>query len=227
MRYFDPIRNWNRIAVHLPAAEPVLVRDFNRYTWGRWRQKFLPGKVPHTFESCDWWCEHRGPIPRYWNYVKHAACHWLVNHNLALARGVMPKRAWHILTSEKHSTVYDGHDLLFDLNFCALGVPPEDAYRAALDDGRGEILKPGEQLKVYLAEHWTRLGGGVRERAITGNREETVSAEEYKQAWQQRHRDRINEIRAQGKPRLDPRERRAAASVRKRKVQERAAKEQL
>ena len=49
-----------------------------------------------------------------------------------------------------------------------------------------------------------------------------MSAEEYKQAWQQRHRDRILEIRAQGKSQPDPRERRAAAAVRKLKVEMRA-----
>jgi hypothetical protein len=109
--------------------------------------------VPHEFESCDWWTEHRGPIPSYWQYVKHAACHWLVNHNLELAKAVVPDSEWRILTSELHSTVYNGHGVLFDFNFCALGISPEEAYRMARDGGNGKILKPGEHLTVHYAEH--------------------------------------------------------------------------
>jgi hypothetical protein len=30
---------------------------------------------PHEFENCDWWHSHRGPMPRFWRYVKHGACH--------------------------------------------------------------------------------------------------------------------------------------------------------
>ena len=59
MRYYDPIRNWRRIQPHLAKAESVLVRDFNKFTYGRWRQKFAAGMFPMS-SSCDWWCEHRG-----------------------------------------------------------------------------------------------------------------------------------------------------------------------
>jgi hypothetical protein len=55
-------------------------------------------------------------------YVKHAACHWLVNFALELAQHVEPNRAWRIITSQEHSTVWDGKDTLFDFNFLALGV---------------------------------------------------------------------------------------------------------
>ena len=154
--YYDPIRNWNRIRPHLKHVEPILVRDFNRFTYGRWRQRFKAGMPPFDFETCDWWCEHRGRMPRYWQYVKHAACHWLVNHNLELAKAVVPKSEWRILTSELHSTVYNGDGMLFDFNFCALGISPREAYRMARDAGKGKILKPGEHLTVHDAEHWRR-----------------------------------------------------------------------
>ena len=90
-RYYDPIKNWSRIRPHLPDVEQILVRDFNKFTWGRWRKKFQPGQRPHQFESCGWWLDHRGLKPAYWWYVKHSACHWLVNHGLELARRVRPK----------------------------------------------------------------------------------------------------------------------------------------
>ena len=86
MRYYDLSKNWRKVRPHLnnPKVVETLHRDFNRYTYGRWRQKFPSdcGQHPFDFESCGWWCEHRGRRPQYWQYCKHAACHWLVNFNL-------------------------------------------------------------------------------------------------------------------------------------------------
>lgn len=134
MRYYDLKRHWTRrIEPHLADAKlnDVLVRDFNLFTYGRWRQPFAYGQFPREFESCDWCWDHRGPEPRFWRYVKHPACHWLVNFNLRLAQLVEPGREWRILTSDKHSTVWDGDRTLFDLNFLALGVPPDECFRLA------------------------------------------------------------------------------------------------
>src|SRR5215831_6565898 len=86
MRYYDLSKNWRKVRPHLnnPKVVETLHRDFNRYTYGRWRQKFPSDldQYPFDFESCGWWCEHRGRRPQYWKYCKHAACHWLVNFNL-------------------------------------------------------------------------------------------------------------------------------------------------
>jgi hypothetical protein len=156
VKYYNPSRNWRKIKPHLtnPRVVKTLHRDFRKYTWGRWRQEFpsLRGSVPLHFESCDWHCEHRGRKPAYWDYVKHAACHWLVNFNPELAKLVMPERKWRILTSDEHSTVYDGKHTLFDLNFLALGVPAEECFSMA----NVKQLPPGKQLKVYLADHYTK-----------------------------------------------------------------------
>src|SRR5262249_35147035 len=81
MRYYDFKRHWTkRVEPHLGDAElnKVLVRDFNKFTFGRWRKRFGPGMYPDQFESCDWRLNHRGPLPRYWRYVAGSACHSLV-----------------------------------------------------------------------------------------------------------------------------------------------------
>ncbi len=146
MRYYDLQRHWTRrIATHLDDGKlnSVLVRDFNKFTFGRWRQPFTHGQFPREFESCDWWCGHHGPEPRFWLYVKHSACHWLVNFNLRLAQLVEPDRAWRIMTSDEHSTVWDGDQTLFDFNFLALGDRPRSvlqARRQAAAQGR-----PGDE----------------------------------------------------------------------------------
>jgi hypothetical protein len=154
MEYYDLQRNWRRVRPHLsdPPVSRTLVRDFNKFTFGRWERKFLPGMVPRQFESCDWDYEHRGRRPAYWEYVKHAACHWLVNHNLELAQASVPDRAWRIVTSQQHSTVWDGEQLLFDFNFLALGITPDECI--ALARRRGRELRPGQHRRTYFAQHW-------------------------------------------------------------------------
>lgn len=152
MQYYDLKKNWRKVKPHLenPKVKDTLVRDFNKFTYGRWRKEFTPDKVPHDFESCDWWLNHRGRMPAFWNYVKHSACHWLVNSNLELAQLVKPKEEWHILTSAKHSTVWNMHNLLFDFNFLALGTPPDECFQLADE----ELLAVGAHLELGYASHY-------------------------------------------------------------------------
>jgi hypothetical protein len=151
MKYYDLKKNWRRVKPHLTDKElnDILVRDFNKFTFGRWNQRFTHGDLPSEFESCDWDIGHRGRRPAFWQYVKHAACHWLVNFTLRLATLVKPERPWRIITSQKHSTVWDGGDTLFDFNFQAFGIDPNECFELAFK----EELKPGKYLRVYFAEH--------------------------------------------------------------------------
>ena len=110
------------------------------------------GQHPFDFESCGWWCEHRGRRPQYWQYCKHAACHWLVNFNLELAQLVLPKKPWRIITSVKHSTVWDGDDTLFDFNFQAMGIPPDECFQ----DANKKMKKPGQHIVCHFAQHYTK-----------------------------------------------------------------------
>jgi hypothetical protein len=155
MKYYDLKRNWRRVRPHLADKElnDILVRDFNKYTFGRWGREFTQGRLPSEFESCDWeWSQRkRGRHPAFWKNTKHAACHWLVNFNLRLAMLVMPDRPWRIITSERHSTVWDGGDLIFDFNYQAFGVDPNECFDNAFD----KQLPPGKYRRVYFAEHYT------------------------------------------------------------------------
>ena len=153
MKYYDLKKNWHRVKPHLGDKQfnDILVRDFNKFTSGRWNKTFTYGDLPYEFESCDWDCDHRGRRPAFWQYVKHAACHWLVNSSLCLAMLVQPKKRWRIITSEDHSTVWDGNDTLFDFNFQAFGVEPNECFDLAFE----RELKPGKYTRVYFAEHFT------------------------------------------------------------------------
>jgi len=154
LRYYDLRRHWTkRIVPHLKdeALNAILVRDFNKFTWGRWRKRFKLGDLPAHFESCDWSLDHHPPHPRYWGYVKHAACHWLVNFSLRLATLAEPVRPWRIITSDRHSTVWDGKRTLFDFNFLALGISPTACFEMANE----RELAPGKALKVHYARHYS------------------------------------------------------------------------
>jgi hypothetical protein len=154
MRYYDLKRNWTRkIEPHLNDAKlnRILIRDFNKFTNGRWGKEFKAGQYPYEFESCDWSWDHRGPRPRFWRYVKHSACHWLVNFNLRLALLVEPDRPWRIVTSRAHSTVWDGDQTLFDFNFLAFGIAPDECFRLANE----RRLLSGRELSVHKAQHYS------------------------------------------------------------------------
>jgi hypothetical protein len=179
LRYYDLRRQWKRVEPHLADEElnRILVRDFGKFTLGRWGRPFAPGQYPRDFESCDWDVGHRGPEPRFWRYVKHAACHWLVNFALRLALLAEPRRPWRIVTSRKHSTVWDGEGLLFDFNFLALGVSPPECWALARSGGR--VLPPGRRKRVSYAEHYTCE---LRRSSPSESPGTTKAAQEYGQA---------------------------------------------
>ena len=154
MRYYDLKRHWTkRVQPHLtdPELNAILVRDFNRFIMGPGGKSFTSGQYPEEFESCDWDWDHRGPRPRYWRYVKQGACHWLVNFACRLANLAEPKQTWRIVTSENHSTVWDGHQTLFEFNFQAMGISAPECWKFAID--KCKVLQPGQYCKTYFADH--------------------------------------------------------------------------
>jgi hypothetical protein len=159
-QYYDLQRHWSRkIVPHLKDVllNEILVRDFHKFTFGRWKEPFLPGNFPEGFESCDcrWSHGRRGPCPRYWAYVKHSACHWITNFALRLAQLAEPARRWRIVTSQKHSTVWDGKKTLFDFNLLALGVSVDEAWELAAESKESRVLPIGREMKVYFAQHFS------------------------------------------------------------------------
>jgi hypothetical protein len=154
MSYYDLKKYWRHVQPHLvdKKLNYILVRDFNKYTTGLGWGPFVHGNLPSDFETCDWGVDHRGRRPAFWRYVKHAACHWLVNFSLRLAMLVEPNKPWRIITSEKHSTVWDGGDTLFDFNFQAFGIDPNKCFEDAFE----KELKPGKYLRCWHAQRLDR-----------------------------------------------------------------------
>jgi hypothetical protein len=65
----------------------------------------------------------------------------VVNFNLRLAQLAAPEKPWQIVTSLKHSTVWDGDQTLFNMNFLAFGIGADEAFRLANE----EQLPPGQE----------------------------------------------------------------------------------
>jgi len=111
-----------------------------------WNEPYFPA----IFDSCDWRFERRGRHPAYWDFVVHGACHWIVDLDLFVAINAYPEIPWQILSSQRHSTVWNGdlrEPLLFDVNYLALDVPPAEALQTAWP---GRLLEPSRYLKEYL-----------------------------------------------------------------------------
>jgi hypothetical protein len=154
IRYYDVEDRWfEKIEPHLldKRLNAILVRDFNKFTRGRWNLDFQPGDLPRDFEPCDCRSEMHVPHPPYWDYVARHACHWLVNFYLKLANLAEPQQRWRIIHSERHSSVWDGSYTLFDPTFLAYGVEPWDCFSRAYE----KELSPGRPKKVMYAGHHT------------------------------------------------------------------------
>jgi len=163
IKYYDLRRKWRKVERHLenPRVADTLVRDFNKFTYGHLRRRFTAGQYPCEFEGLHWDNGHRGRRPRFWQYVCSATSHWLVNFELELARLVEPDRKWRIIT-DKHSTVWDGEDTLFEFNFLAFDIPPKECF----DLASGHELEPGQHRKCGYPDHYSvEMKQLARERA--------------------------------------------------------------
>jgi len=149
-RYYDVEGCWSKkLEPHLSdkRLNAILVRDFGKFTRGRWNLDFRPGDLPRDFEPCDCRSEMHAPHPPYWDYVARHACHWLVNFYLKLASLAEPERPWRIIRSESHASVWDGTYTLFDPTFLAYGFEPWDCFSRAYE----KEVRPGQPVEVGYA----------------------------------------------------------------------------
>jgi hypothetical protein len=122
-------RIWKRDMKKYQVAFRVYGYDLsNDYFDEEWFERsknpitFEPNSKPSDYDSCDWRYsrEGRGRKPAFWDYVVHGKCHWMVNFNLSVAQKAFPKESWRVISSDDHSCVWNGKNLLFDMNFSAL-----------------------------------------------------------------------------------------------------------
>lgn len=170
LTYFPIQKHWRKLGPIFRSKEAKAVWEPNMIEFDEQRandrgckssRKSKWERLPMHYDSCDWrFCAdgQRGPRPRYWDYVCHRACHWLVDLCLYVAMTAYPKVSWRIVSYDRdgngnsHSTVWNGdceNPVLFDANFMALGVRAKDAWKTA---SKGRMLKPGKWLRPWCSQ---------------------------------------------------------------------------
>lgn len=160
-QYFDIQKNWRKLG-------KLFRSDTARSIWHPCMEEFMEwraeenkypykpqpeAKAPTDYESCDWrWNQDvsYNRQPKFWDYARHSACHWVADLALFVAKTAYPQEPWRILTARHHTTVWNGSTtapVLFDINFHAMGVEPQEAIKLA---SKGRELKVGHYLKPYL-----------------------------------------------------------------------------
>lgn len=157
--YFPIQQRWRKLKPIFASSAHIWrpnMEDFRQQKADTHGFKYTPDSrdtLPRDHDSCDWrWCREgqRGRHPAFWDYVCHSACHWVADMCLYVAQIADPKTPWRVVSSQKHSTVWNGdmeRPVLFDTNFLALGVSAPDALRLASRGGRA--LKPAQWLHPW------------------------------------------------------------------------------
>lgn len=147
MKYYDLKKRWRFIKPHLNNNKVIktLTTDVSDYFYMRgYKHGLDKGEYPFLYESSDWYLDKRGRLPEYINYSLTGACHYLVRFNLKLAKLVEPDRDWRIISSDRHSTVWDGEETIFEFNYYAYGVPAIVAFQRATEN-ISTVLKKNEE----------------------------------------------------------------------------------
>ena len=141
MEYYPIQKNWRKAKDIYSSPEAkaiwypdmILFKEMKAEETGvkQWYPTDSPELTPSDFESCYWRYGRKGRQPAFWKYVCHAACHHLVGLGLYAATIVEPNQNWRVIGNEYHSTVWDGEDTLWDLNYTALGIDPDEAFKIA------------------------------------------------------------------------------------------------
>jgi hypothetical protein len=124
--YFPIEKCWQELS---PIFESETIRELTRYEMNsflvaRWEVKGKTDdlilhktfKYPVEFDEADWARTHQ-----YHAWVCSASCHFMCNVNLAVLKIYQPEKDWKLIFSRKHSTIWDGDHLIYDMQSLALG----------------------------------------------------------------------------------------------------------
>jgi hypothetical protein len=134
MKYYDLEENWGKVESYLshPTVKEALKRGMDDLL-SKWNRKFDETKVPRDYEWNNWhWEFDYESEPKYWKYTLFNACFWLVDFNLELAKLAEPDENWVIVRNDKHATVWNGEDIIFEFNLMAFGWTADDCYQLSM-----------------------------------------------------------------------------------------------
>lgn len=138
-KYLDLEKHWEKLKPYFQSqeAKTIWFREMVTFDVSRMFDYELEDELKdknYDYEKTlfpsyfDYFNSKREGKPAFWDYAVHLACHWVAPTNLYVAMKSFPERDWRIITSEPHTTVWDGEDTFFDTNFYAFGI---DANKTA------------------------------------------------------------------------------------------------
>ena len=167
-KYFAIGKHWtNKIKPVFESqyAQKILHHDFKKYAKVKqsdanrhYKAMGLDKNVTFSFKKKDMPCDLDGGGWRYYrigrppafdSYVCKGACHWVANALLYTATKAFPKTQWQIITSDEHSTVWDGDCTFFDLNYFAMKIPPAVCFESTFSADGLAILPVGQFLRCH------------------------------------------------------------------------------
>ena len=167
-KYYDIQKNWRKLKplyeqdsvlflsyCEMEAHAEARLTDFNKeneadgiaHRYSYEPKTFTKDLRPWDYESCDWMCYYDKPgrKPGYFQWVRHSACHWIVNANYLVITELEPNHPWQIVESDFHSTCVDvSRGLMFDTNFLALGISAEECYQKTCKHKSSKFYDLGE-----------------------------------------------------------------------------------
>jgi len=156
IRFYDIQANWRRLR-HLFYSKYNLYElysEMEAFAKSRSEEhgyeykpkEFTLDLRPVFYDSCDWrWMTNkRGRKPAFWDFACHSACHWVNAWAMAcICSEMYTEGRWRIVKSDKHTTIWDGDKTLFDINFLALGISPEETWELAACQPESEVWTEG------------------------------------------------------------------------------------
>ena len=90
--------------------------------------------LPHHFDSMGWRYFEKGEThPKYWDYVCSRACHFMIKLYHWVIVQALPEHDWQIISSDSHSTIWNGKDLIYDPAFQALQISAGKCFDLAFE----------------------------------------------------------------------------------------------
>ena len=132
MRGLNPHGGWDKMDID------ELQRTVVEYTYDITDVDDL---LPRHFDTTSWRYIQRGETcPKFWDFVCHGACHYMVELHLWVITQVKPEHDWRIIQSDLHATIWNGKDLIYDPRFEAMKISINECFNMAYHCNTSKII---------------------------------------------------------------------------------------
>jgi hypothetical protein len=152
IRFYDIQANWRRLRDLFYSKYNlydlyIRMESFEKLRKEEYGYEYKPREFtldlrPVFYDYYSWRSRRnkRGRMPAFWDFACQSACHWVNAWAMeCICSEMYTEFRWRLVTSDKHTTIWDGDKTLFDINFLALGISPEEAWELAACQPDSEV----------------------------------------------------------------------------------------